>query len=400
MSDDRVERAKEQSRRLLDVEEKYRQESDRIKQRQEKSENDLAAKNYNIQLSKAKTSVQAEKLKQERIFSLQKDADEKYLSELKAELDREKAERDKQFRDLKYNLDAGVISEQEYYSRLAQLRDIYFEEGSEQWQKYSVQIAEYNKTVAENIKKAITEILSDTSDKISEARQKVSANLEKYTSLFDTVNAKYKKAGPFGSDFVITKTYLADLDKQTEVLKEYHDAILAVRERGDIPEELFAELRDLDVEDGLRFAKTLLGASNEDFDKYIEAFKAQQDTIKTISKDLTQTETDKAIAEMKSKLSEVYGDIPEEFWSCGADSAVSFGDAFVNELEGVFAKIKNMIAQNTAEITPMLGGASGAVTNSYSASYNFYGSGESVASQLQSARAAAVVERMRGGYGI
>ena len=48
----------------------------------------------------------------------------------------------------------------------------------------------------------------------------------------------------------------------------------------------------------------------------------------------------------------------------------------------------------------MLGGASGAVTNSYSASYNFYGSGESVASQLQSARAAAVVERMRGGYGI
>ena len=114
MSDDRVERAKEQSRRLLDVEEKYRRESDRIKQRQEKSENDLAAKNYNIQLSKAKTSVQTEKLKQERIFSLQKDADEKYLSELKAELDREKAERDKQFRDLKYNLDAGVISEQEY----------------------------------------------------------------------------------------------------------------------------------------------------------------------------------------------------------------------------------------------------------------------------------------------
>ena len=54
-------------------------------------------------------------------------------------------ERDKRFKDLKYNLDMGQITEEQYYQGLETLRDSYFEKGSDDYHKYSQDIYNYQK---------------------------------------------------------------------------------------------------------------------------------------------------------------------------------------------------------------------------------------------------------------
>lgn len=401
MGYDKIDEAKRQSERLLKIENDYNAELLRIRDKQEQSETRRDERNYKIQLSKAKTSVQTEKLRLDRLDELEKQADDEYLRRLKESLEKESAERDKHFRDIKYNLDTGVISESEYYEQLSELRDTYFEEGSQQWQKYGSEIAQYNRTVAEQNKKIIVDILSETADKISSAREKVEKNLDSYTSLYKTVNTTYKKAGPYGTDFVITKTYLSDLKSQTQALREYADALTAVKERAQIPEELFDELRSLDVESGLRFANALLDADDAEFSEYIEAYREHKSEISRLAEELTEENTQKAISVMKSKLEEVYGEIPDDFWQCGFESAQSFGDAFGEELEKILADIKKSVQSSMSEAIPTVSAATGTQnTSSYTASYNFYGSGETVSAQLRAARSAAAVERMRGGYDV
>lgn len=401
MGYDRIDEAKRQSESLLKIEDDYSRELKRIQDKQEKTDAQRDERNYRIQLSKAKTSVQTQKLQLDRMGELEKQADEEYLRQLKESLDKETAARDKHFRDIKYNLDTGVISEEEYYIQLGQLRDAYFEEGSEQWQKYGSEIAKYNRSAAEENKRIIADILSQTADKISGAREAVEKNLDDYTKLYRTVNTTYKKAGPYGSDFVITKTYLSDLQAQTRELKEYAAALAAVKERGEIPKELFEELRELDVQSGLRFANALLEAGDDEFKAYIEAYRGHKNEISKIAGELTAENTQKAISVMKSKLEEVYGEIPDDFWQCGLESAQQFGEAFGEEIERILKEIKQTVQSSMESAVPTVSVGTGTQnTSSYTASYNFYGSGETVSQQLKAARSAAVVERMRGGYDV
>ena len=84
---------------------------------------------------------------------------EKLLSELRAKgFEDYKSLREKEFNELKVSLAQGEISNEEYYTRLAQLRDIYFSEGSNEWTQYTLQIAKYNQSVLEEQGKLIKDL--------------------------------------------------------------------------------------------------------------------------------------------------------------------------------------------------------------------------------------------------
>ena len=51
----------------------------------------------------------------------------------------------KRQKNLKFNLDMGYITEAKYYEGLEVLRDEYFDEGSDEWQKYTLEIANLQK---------------------------------------------------------------------------------------------------------------------------------------------------------------------------------------------------------------------------------------------------------------
>lgn len=177
--------------------------------------------------------------------------------------------------------------------------------------------------------------------------------------------------------------------------------MLGVKERGDVPDSLFEYLRNLDVESGLRFAKAVLDADDGQFNEYITAYGDHEKEIADIAVTLTSDSTDKAISVMKSKLAEVYGEIPDEFFLCGQESGASFGEAFGEELKAQLEDIRTVLNSGIEDMLSVGFSNAGTQNNSsYSASYNFYGSGQTVAQQLRSARASAAVERLRGGYDI
>lgn len=67
----------------------------------------------------------------------------------------------KELDDLKFAKNMDLITEQEYYAKLAEFRDKYFEEGSKEWQQYTVEIYNYNKRLAEEQIKKEKEIAEE-----------------------------------------------------------------------------------------------------------------------------------------------------------------------------------------------------------------------------------------------
>lgn len=382
---------------VISAAEKYESEYARIKAKRDEQDEKADEEQYQKRLKNAKDAAEVEQIKQERILELEKKSDDAYLDELKKTAEKEEKERDDAFKELKNDLDDEIITESQYYAALAELRNKYFKEGSEEWSEYSREIAKYSRETAnaiadewqsiiENCDKDIADLVSDTAEKLND-----------YGTLFTKITSTYKNAGEHGEDFVIVTGKLGDLSAQTDALAEYADTLMRVKERGKLPDGFFDELKKMSIEDGLLFAKTLLEASDDEFSAYLESYREKQEQTARIAAVLNQEEIEKSISQMREQLQEVYGEIPDSFFECGGQSADEFKNGFLDALPDIFEEISASFSEGLSAAMPSVSfAAGGGGGNSYTSSYNFYSSGQSVSEQLSAARAAATVEKMRG----
>lgn len=141
---------------VLTAQEKYTNEQKRIEEKRAAQSAAASEKEYQERLKNAKKSTEKEKIKQERILQLAKEADDKYLQELKDKADKENEARDNELQDLKYQLDMREITEDEYYNRLAEFRDKHFKEGSKEWRSYNKEVVDYNlNSMLRNLKNSL-----------------------------------------------------------------------------------------------------------------------------------------------------------------------------------------------------------------------------------------------------
>lgn len=298
-----------------------------------------------------------------------------------------KAQREEELRDLKRLHESKEITDKEYYKRLAQYRDKYFEEGSDEWQQYTEEIGGYYQSLADDI--------YDTIDELSQAQKKLADKLKDYGNLYEEVTVE----SWLGEE--ATAFRLSDLSKQTENLKKYADALAAVKKRGNVPAEFFAELREMSVDEGLGYANLLLNADNATFNKYIEDWKAKQQTADEISNLLYADETGEVKKEIVSAFEEFNGDLE----MLGEDNATSWIKSFLAEIKEhmpdvvshINAAFSSLVAPHTMSLAGM---ANAAMTTykSYSPTFNLYGSGETVTEQIQSAQNASMRDKLSGGY--
>ena len=87
--------------------------------------------------------------------------------------------------------------------------------------------------------------------------------------------------------------------------------------------------------------------------------------------------------------------MPESFVEGGIDSAKAFGEGFLQSIDGIIDAIKIEIADKLGEINGQISVEYGK-PNVYNSSYNFYGSAQTVSQQLEQARIADTVNRLRG----
>jgi len=246
-------------------------------------------------------------------------------------------ERNKRFKDLKFNLEMGYITEKQYYTEIENLRDRYFEVDSDEWQKHTLDIYNFQKKTFEDAKKEIEELtkslhdsMKSEYDNLENVRQTFETRLNNYARLFQDIRIT---SGEGTVEFRV----LGDIQKANAEMEVYRDLLMAVKERGG--EDIFHALRELDPAEASRNAELLLQASDDVFDKYIKDMKANKELSKEIS-EMFFTDEAQAIAE---KYAEQLKDLEDNYFEVGESYAEALGEGFRTQLDVIFAGLKDEI---------------------------------------------------------
>ncbi len=323
----------------------------------------------------------------------------------KEQSDTLKKQREKELRDLKFYHETGEISDAEYYDALAKYRDKYFDEGSSEWQDYTREIYDYNESLKDDVLKVYEEMVNEEKNKILEsmteldkAKDTMASKLKNYGNLYDTYELPTLKLKS-GEEITPKKTVLADVERQNDALREYAETLKLLKERGPIPSELLTAIKELSVDEGAAFAKTLLNASDTEFEKYINDWKEKQSLSEEIADELYFGEE----TEIKKKFLETFGQLPEDFFGIGKESAEQYGEGFMSKLRTIWSEVQQMLVNELfpkiSNVGVDINGGVGGTTNNYSATYNILPSkGESTQEQTKAIKDFNTRNEMAGGY--
>ncbi len=250
----------------------------------------------------------------------------------------------KEFRDsLDHQREWNLISEEDYYHRLEILRNKFLAKHSIEHREVSKEIYDYNKGLLakeeENVKETYDNMASYIEDKLGDivsARESMSDKLGDYGGLYNSV--KINLGGKDDMSFL----QLADIDAQTELLRQYSDLLTKVQNRGEIPSEIMDTLREMSVEEGMSFANALLAASDAEFNAYIESWKEKQALADEIATSLYTTDAENIVEE----FTESFEKLDDEFFGAGEDSAVHFGDGFRKSIEEIMNNVRESIRKS------------------------------------------------------
>lgn len=316
---------------------------------------------------------------------------------------------------LDFQRDLDIVSEDEYYEKLENLRDSYLTKGTKEWYSYTVKIYEYQQKLIKDSQKAFEnakkdfekgydDFIQSVEKKVGDLlknQQKLAGKLSDYGGLYDTdavigVEYEWSEDGKTLTEKEVKGLKPNNLKEQTAEIKKFSDNLLSLKERADIPQEFFATLRDLSVEDGIKFTDALLNFDDETLNQYISDWKEKQEAANKISKQLYADEYE----EVKKEIEDEFGTLPEKFMEIGKDSGSEFIEGFKTTVTEKLDEARLFIQNQLQSIMPTAAyaGASGGVYNStnYTTTYVLQpAKGESTTAQLRTIRNAETLNKLR-----
>lgn len=192
---------------------------------------------------------------------------------------------------------------------------------------------------------------------------------------------------------------LTDLDEDIEKLKAFNETITALKERGqglgiENFDEFFGEMKNLSIEDADILAKLLLSQEDEGFVEYFKDYGEKKSLTEQIAKELYKDDYTLAAQSVKTAVESEFENIPEEFFKYGELTAENFKSGFQTEILGLFEGVSELLYEGGLSFGSLLGREFAG--NTYSATYNLFGSGETVSEQLISAQNHAALNKLRG----
>lgn len=281
---------------------------------------------------------------------------------------------------LRYQREFDLISEEEYYNRLEQLRDRYFAKGTDNWIKYTKELYKYQEKLLEAEKKEyrnlyddIADYATDKLDEILKKQQKLAKNLNNYGSLYNVNTVKmngftdhYYSLHDLSSDILAIERYSEDMNK----IRQRSEALGIDKEASGY---LLDRIKEMKTEDALQFMSALLYANDSTFSDYtgkaFEKFNLSQRVSSAQYEENYKNGVTESLTYMRDKLSEMGLEIPEEFEVSGSISAEKFGEAFVLELDNQMEIIRGAISELTGGFG-LSAAISGDTYNTTNMSYN------------------------------
>ncbi len=360
-------------------------------------------------LTSSKSAITSEEDRSKRINQIRQKSASDSLKKLSDHEKYQKKLLEREYDDLKNSLDLGLISEQEFYLKLKDYRDKYFEVGSDKWQEYTIDILKYCQDTANQIAEAQKAAILDV---FTEMSQSIDASYEELESVQNKMAGKLKSYGSLYHENTFynpknEKTYwwlsLGDIESEIKVLENYNNALASTKEllykvfptsgegidieanKGYI-KDFFSLLSDMSVEEGMTFSAFLARLPEDMSREYLLSWSKKQNLSEEIAKNLYSDEAqdiyDKNIENMASsmiaKLEESFGTLPDNFFEEGVASALGFGEGFITSMEGVFQTIRQKLELGLQTLTPntsVFGPNGGSTVIENTTSYNIYSNG-------------------------
>ena len=253
---------------------------------------------------------------------------QRVIADLRAKgFDDYKSLRDKEFNDLKIQLASKEISEEDYYSRLAGLRDAYFDEGSNEWAKYTLQIAKYNQRVVEQQQTIIDKMTDsvraaadETAERYNESFNKLlnkenslKNKLQNISRIYDTI-----EIGNSGKDSY-RWLQLSDINSELELLKNYNANFIEAKKKLDgifdsfgfdkkktakLKSDFIEEIAGMNIGDATYFTKYLTNISSDRLTDYISKWAEKNELESLIPSEIYKEESEQLAEQYAADMSE------------------------------------------------------------------------------------------------
>ena len=331
-----------------------------------------------------------------------------------------KEQMESELEELKFKLDMGWITEEEYYAQLAALRDEYLAYGSEEWKKYTLQIDQYNKKVAAAAEQALQEqkdniltLFQETAQEAGKAIDEIESRMDQMKQSLDTgsiyeeitttikggsLNKVWKDGEWVNDDITISRVSFAPLEEQVRLLEQYETVLSKLKERG-MNEAIFEQFVGYSAEEGVKVGNAMLEMTDEEYSRIEHMLSRRGQLAGEISERMYAGQMEEAAQGMRQALQEEFlSQVPEEFLDGGRLSAEKFGQGFEEKLQellpGLSQRVQGILSGALQSVVS--GGVDSISQVTYNNVYNLNGSKDTVHQQLWEVENFNTIRRHRG----
>ena len=241
------------------------------------------------------------------------------------------------------------LDEQEYYARLAEIRDRYLTDDSNisEYRKITEQIYEYDKQLAEEQEKLwqqqSEEIVSEWKSKLQKIADEYDQQLQEIQGRIEEIQAQQEameeKLAGYGDLFQIEDgdLSLGDLKEQLDIMDKYAETLSKLSDKG-ISESLMEEITALDIEDAIAYGNELLKMSESRWDEYNELWEEKQQKAKEIAEQFYKDKLDPLLLEFNNKLNENMENLKKETFD-------GYQEVMQSAIDGVKSKKDELLAE-------------------------------------------------------
>ena len=277
---------------------------------------------------------------------------------------------DQELKTLKEDLSYGFISQQEYYKKLAEIRDYYLKKGSSDWWTYTKEIIKYEKDKAEEIKKT----MQDVEEKIQSTTQNYVNQRKQLTEPFENAlkdGSLYDTTVLIDGDKKIEMQSLNDWTDEIEKINKFNDKISKTSERlkgffGDDTEglnEILNIFRASPYGEGGKLLELINKADDKELKEYIEGFQKYNATAKSTAEASYSSEIAQLTEDYRKDIKGILDEIPDDFKNIGKAAGEYFAKGFTDEMFAVYDSIRKISQINLASLIHGGGSVSNNVSN-------------------------------------
>lgn len=286
---------------------------------------------------------------------------------VETEAEKQKKIFDEELKTLKEDLSFGFISQQDYYAKLAEMRDYYLEKGSSDWWTYTKEIIAYERDKANELKDIMADVaenVQSTTEEYLNKRKQLTESFEnalKPDGLYDTVvftsgenQIEMNSLTDWSDKIARIDEFNAKLETGTGRLKKFFG------DDEDGLNKILDTIRESPYGEGGKLLDLIGKADDDELKKYVEGFQEYNAKAKSTAEHSYSDELDDISENFNLEINKIIEDIPEEFAKIGKSAGELFSKGFTEQLSSVLASLQSILSINFGA----LGGTSGVTNNS------------------------------------